>query len=82
MSDKQSLIDSVFEKREKLKEIHAALSVYMGTNLSKKTMAQMKEKQDRLEYRVMQYEDQLLDEKIKIYQETLNIAKKDQNVKV
>ncbi len=75
----KQLIDVVFKKKEELKKIHAALELNMNMdiNLSRETVAKIKTLEDRLEYRVLQYDDQLLTEKIAMYKQALEIVKNE-----
>lgn len=73
--------DRIIAKRKELQETQAILSMYFGMMLSDRTVAAIRVLQDRLEFRVAQYEEALLDDKIKIYKEAVAAAKKDKNVK-
>lgn len=75
MSNEPTIDQRIIEKRNKLIEIHGVLSIYLAQELSFKQKAKATELQDRLEFRVKQYEEKLLDEKIDIYQQVLKIVK-------
>ena len=67
----------VERKNKELTEIHASMAVYMSVQQPRDVIAKVNELQSRLEFRLLQYEDQLLDEKIKIYKEVLSLLKKN-----
>lgn len=71
----KSVNDQITEKRKKLEEIHASMSVYMIQAVPRSKTIKINELQDRLEFRVKQYESQLLDEKIDIFTQVLTILK-------
>jgi len=68
-------IDDVMKMKKELQEVHASLSVYMSVELSPEAKSEIVVLQDRLEFRVLQYEGELLKEKISIYKESLKLAK-------
>ncbi|HED38067.1 MAG TPA: hypothetical protein ENI76_07470 [Ignavibacteria bacterium] len=77
------LIDIVLEMKKELQEIHASLSVYIIVKHSRETITEINNLQDRLEYRILKYEEQLLKEKINIYKQALKLAKNDsKNIKI
>lgn len=63
------------ENREQLEELAISLSIYMATHHLPSTIAKVNELQDRLEFRVKQYENELLKEKVGIYRECLGHVK-------
>jgi hypothetical protein len=64
-------------KRKELAEIHATLDVYFGMGLSPRAGTAISVLQERLEYRTMQAELQLLEDKIALYGEALTVARND-----
>ncbi len=74
--DSATPIDTrIREKRQRLVETAASLSVYMAMQHKPSVVAKVQELQDRLEFRTKQYEEQLLDEKVAIYKECLSLIK-------
>ena len=63
-------------KRDKLYGIHASIAVYGMGGLTLEQKAKGRELEDRLQFRILQAEEQLLNDKISIYQELLNVLKK------
>lgn len=70
-----SINEQIVEKRKKLEEIHASMSVHMMVQQPRSKAVKINELQERLEFRVKQYESQLLDEKIGIFSEVLTILR-------
>ena len=73
----KQLIDVVMEMKQELQEVYASLSIYLNTKISSKTKSEIIVLQDRLEFRMLKYEEQILKEKIQIYKEALKLAKND-----
>lgn len=72
-------IDDILKKRKELGELSATIGVYLGMGLSPNAVAEINYLQERLEFRITQFEDQLLGEKIDIYKQVLAIARKDKS---
>lgn len=64
------------QKKDKLASIFASIEIYgmKGLNLAQKSKG--KDLEDRLLFRTLQAEEELLDDKIEIYSELLRIIKK------
>lgn len=71
MSEK-SIHERIKEKRDKLIDIHASMALHLAKNLTHTQRAKAQELQDRLEYRIFEYEEKLLDEKLGIYKQLLD----------
>lgn len=63
-------------KRNKLYEIHASIAVYGMNGLTFEQKAKGNELEDRLHFRILQAEEQLLNDKIDLYGELLRVIKK------
>jgi hypothetical protein len=75
ISSETPITQQVEELRNRLTELAASLSIYMMSYHPQSVVAGVKELQDRLEYRIYEYELQLLQEKINIYEKCLNLLK-------
>ncbi len=75
MNIEKSIHERIKEKRDKLIDTHAAIAIHMGKEITKEQQAKAVELQDRLEFRTLAYEEKLLDEKLEIYQQTLEILR-------
>jgi hypothetical protein len=75
MSEEKSIDQRIKEKRDKLINIHGSLALHMAKQLRYDQRAKAGEIQDRLLYRTQVFEEALLDEKLKIYQEVLDVLK-------
>lgn len=73
--NEKTIDERIHEKRGTLIGIHGALAVHMLKKLRIDQKARVSELQDRLEFRIKEAEEQLLDDKIGIYQECLNVLK-------
>lgn len=62
-------------KRNMLYDIHASIAVYGMSGLTIEQKIKGRELEDRLQFRILQAEEQLLDDKINIYKELLRIIK-------
>jgi len=72
----QDIDKSIDEKREKLNELSAIIALRMDMQKYPVSIkGKVQELQDRLEYRTKQYESQLLDEKIDIYEQVIKHLK-------
>lgn len=74
--DTKSIENQLIEKRKKLEEIHGSLAVWFLKDMTHEQRSKVSELQDRLFFRTQQYELKLLDEKIDIYSQALNILKR------
>lgn len=74
MSEK-SIHTRLKEKRDKLIGIHASLALHMSKELTPMQKGKASEFQDRLDFRILQAEEQLLDDKIDLYEKTLNVLR-------
>lgn len=72
----QTIDQRISEKRDKLYEIHAAMSIHFQKELTREQRAEASILQDRLEFRTKAYEEQLLDEKIDIFTKVLAVIRK------
>lgn len=75
LSDKP-IEQRISEKRDALLSIHAGIAVLLTKPATRATASKIEELQHRLEFRTLNYEEQLLDEKIKIYREVADILRK------
>lgn len=75
-TQEKSLATQIKEERDKLANIHGTMALHMNKAHPQKTIAKVQELQDRLEFRVANYELQLLKEKTDIYGQVLDIIKK------
>jgi hypothetical protein len=75
MTNDKSIDERIVEKRDELLKIHASLAIYLLQQVSSSTQGKVQELQDRLEYRVKEYEEKLLDEKIVVYNKVLKLLK-------
>ena len=66
----------ISKKRDRLCEIHASIAVYGMSGLSQIQRIKGRELEDRLQFRILQAEEQLLDDKIDIYSVLLKIIKR------
>ena len=64
------------EKKDKLAAVFAGIEVYGMRGLTFAQKAQGRDLEDRLLFRTLQAEEELLDDKIEIYSELLRIIKK------
>ena len=71
----QTIYERIKAKRAELSNVHAVMTIHMQKRLTAQQTSKINELQDRLEFRVAQYEEQLLEEKIKVYREALTILR-------
>lgn len=76
MNKEKTIEQRIAEKRNKLIDIHGSLAIYMMQEILPSKRAKAVELQDRLDFRVKDAEEKLLDEKIAIYQQLLDLLKK------
>lgn len=74
--DSDTIDQRIMKKRDKLYSIHASIAVYGMNGLTMEQKAKGRELEDRLEYRIKDAEEKLLDDKIAIYSELLRVIKK------
>lgn len=71
----KSIYQRIDDKRNKLIEIHGSLAIWFQTDIPYSKKAKVKELQDRLDFRILEAEESLLDDKLQIYGEVLSIVK-------
>lgn len=74
--DNPNIQKRIIAKRNRLYDIHASIAVYGMNGLTYAQKAKGNELEDRLQFRIQEAEEKLLDDKIDIYQELLRILKK------
>jgi stress response protein YsnF len=73
--NEKSIDERIKEKRNELVDVHGVLALHMSKELTYSQRAKASELQDRLEFRLKQYEEKLLDEKLEIYKEVVKTLK-------
>lgn len=72
----QNIDKSIDEKRKELEGLSSTITLRMGMQkFPISVKAKVQELQDRLEFRIKQYENQLLDEKIDTYKQVVKHLK-------
>ena len=71
----EDLNKSIKDKRDKLAVIHGSIAIYWRTELTVEQKAEGRNLEDKLFYRTLVAEEDLLNDKIEIYSKLLKVLK-------
>ena len=71
----EDLTKSISQKRDKLASIHGSIAIYWRTELTREQRSLGRNLEDKLFYRTLIAEEDLLNDKIEIYSKLLKVLK-------